>query len=234
MAKSRRTTAWQRDSCCFFAAMRFFLRKDEPVWKKCRVWREDPLLQPASAMRHRYYMFLCLLMAFSLVTTGYAQDLAFETVSLPSGSAANSIIDIAQDHQGYLWLATYNGLHRYDGYEVRSFRPVVGDSTSLSHRRVESLLVDHTGTLWVGALYAGLNRFDPVTETFTRFQHDPQDSTSLSDNAVIALLEDHAGTLWIGTHGGLDRFDPETETFTHFRHDPQPDESEQRSGAGAL
>lgn len=86
--------------------------------------------------------------------------------------------------------------------------------TSLSAGSVTDIYEDRAHTLWVGTEGGGLNRFDPATETFTRFQNDPQDMTSLPDNAVRVLYEDHAGQFWVGTTGGLCLFDRAYGTCT--------------------
>lgn len=45
----------------------------------------------------------------------------------------------------------------------------------------------------------GMDKFDPVSGTFTHFTHKDNDPTSLSNNQVRAIYEDRQGTLWIGT-----------------------------------
>ncbi|MEX0598991.1 MAG: two-component regulator propeller domain-containing protein, partial [Rhodothermales bacterium] len=145
------------------------------------------------------------------------QDLAFERIL--TGRA----LEIAQDHEGFLWVATGHGLIRYDGYETKTYRHDPVDSTSLAGTYVEVVLVDRTGTLWAGNHHdphGGLNRYDRATDSFTRYRHDPDDPESLSHPMTTSLVEDSEGMLWVGTHGGLVRFDPETETFTRYRHDP--------------
>jgi hypothetical protein len=127
---------------------------------------------------------------------------------------------IAQDSQGFMWFGGFDGLKRFDGYTFTDFKHNPQDSTSLSTNRMEKLYVDHQGTLWVGTIGGGLNRFNAETETFTRFQHDPNDPTSISPLHVTSMIEDQDGTLWVATHSGLNRYDPETESFTHYRHDP--------------
>jgi len=85
---------------------------------------------------------------------------------------------------------------------------------------VRALLEDHDGTLWIGTSN-GLNKFNPNTQTFTHYQHDPDDENSLSENRVTVLIEDAAGNLWIGTRSaGLARWDPSTNTFQRYQHDP--------------
>jgi PAS domain S-box-containing protein len=71
----------------------------------------------------------------------------------------------------------------------------------------------------------GLSRFDPTTEQWRRYQHDPDDPDSLSSNIVFAIFEDSIGALWIGTEGGgLNRFEGETEAgvarFTRYPTNP--------------
>jgi hypothetical protein len=82
----------------------------------------------------------------------------------------------------------------------------------------ECLYEDPFGKIWVGTRAAGLNRFDPITETFKRFRHDPDDDSSLSSDHNITVYCDRTGTIWVGSDKGLNRFDPETESFERFQH----------------
>lgn len=90
----------------------------------------------------------------------------------------------------------------------------------------EAFLEDDAGTIWVGTIQGGLNRYDPETETFKAYRHDANNSNSLGSNDVRSVVQDREGDLWIGTiAGGLSRFDPTTESFTHYRHDPDTPQS---------
>ena len=68
----------------------------------------------------------------------------------------------------------------------------------------------------MGTWGGGLNRFDPRTQQFTRYQHDPEKPISLSNDTVTSILQDTAGTIWIGTFGGgLSSYrDGRFQTFT--------------------
>jgi ligand-binding sensor domain-containing protein len=142
-------------------------------------------------------------------------------ISTEEGLSSSDIGGVARDGQGFMWFGTVDGLNRYDGYQMKVFKNLRADPTSLSDNLIRTLYTDRAGTLWVGTWFGGLNRYERKTETFTRFQHDPADPTSVSSNSVFAILEDGAGNLWLGTRGGgLNRFDAATGVFTHFRHDP--------------
>ena len=97
---------------------------------------------------------------------------------------------IAQDSEGYVWLATQAGLHRYDGYRQVSYFHDPSDRNSLAANRTNALLLSKSGIIWIGTFRNGLDRFDPATGTFTHFTHDPKDPGSLSHNQINSILED--------------------------------------------
>ena len=149
------------------------------------------------------------------------QPLRFERLTLEDGLSQNTVFTLLQDRQGFLWVATQDGLDRYDGYSFTVFKNDPQNSNSLSLNSVLSLFESQNGTLWIGTWGGGLNRYDPQTGTFTRYQNNPGDPASLSHNIVTAIEEDRRGRLWVGTcGGGLELLDPQSGHFTHFRNDP--------------
>jgi PAS domain S-box-containing protein len=149
----------------------------------------------------------------------------FEHLSIEDGLSQNAGLDILQDSRGYLWIGTQDGLNRYDGYSFKVYKHDTEDPTSISHNSILKMAEDENGILWIGTWGGGLNRYDPLTETFTSYQHDPNDPTSISDDTVTSIKKDSHGNLWVGTLSGLDRFDPATSTFEHFRNDSDDPES---------
>ncbi len=149
----------------------------------------------------------------------------FRHISIEQGLSDSHVRSIVQDHQGFLWFATADGLNRFDGYQMRIFRGEPGNPRSLGSNFVYTLFVDRSGRLWAGTLGGGLHRFDPLTEDFVRYQHDPNDSDSLADNQVHAICDDRTGALWVATSKGLDRMDASSGRFRHYRHDPRDPES---------
>ncbi|HET9430069.1 MAG TPA: two-component regulator propeller domain-containing protein, partial [Chitinophagaceae bacterium] len=137
----------------------------------------------------------------------------------PEGKVFTHITGMVQDKQGYMWFASKSGLFRYDGYQMVYFRNNPFDPNSLSVDQLESICIDSSGNLWIGTYGAGLDRYDPVTGTFTHFRHNPNDPSSLADDTVSVLLTDKNGTLWVGSQG-LSRFDPKTGRFIHYQHNP--------------
>jgi len=151
-------------------------------------------------------------------------DTPFTALTGEAGLPSGNVYGIAQDTQGFLWFATGDGLSRYDGYAFRNFRFDRNNPGSLGNNTVVSIRSGRGGVLWLGTTGGGVDRFDPVTETFTHYRHDPGNPNSLSSNSIskVGLLEEPQGILWVGTSdSGLNRLDPATGAATHFRHDPQ-------------
>ena len=86
---------------------------------------------------------------------------------------------MTQDSFGYMWFGTQGGLHRWDGYEFKTYRNDPLDSNSISFSYVEFMYVAKDGSLWLGTWGGGLNHFDHETEKFTSFEHDPKNEASL-------------------------------------------------------
>ena len=160
------------------------------------------------------------------------------------GLPSNQVWAIEEDSLGFLWLGTSNGLVRYDGYTFETFLPQPNDSTSIGGRQVLALHLDTSGHLWAGGgwgIPGGLSRFDYATESFTRYQHDPDDPNSLIHDAVRSIYASRRepGVIWIGSYdgsadqGGLSRLNlssasqvpvsgqtPAAGVFTNYSHDP--------------
>jgi ligand-binding sensor domain-containing protein len=151
------------------------------------------------------------------------RQLSFEPVTGTSGISLGKINAILQDNHGFIWLSdqTNRCIVRYDGNSMKRYAYDQGNPNTLPGYYPECFATDSSGIIWVGSWGQGFARFDPVSETFTHYKHDPDDPTSLADNSVSSILIDRTGTVWLGTALGLDRMDVSSGTFTHFKHDPE-------------
>ena len=140
----------------------------------------------------------------------------FTYLSKDHGLPHNYCHTALRDSRGFLWFGTQDGLARFDGVRFKVY-PYQGDSTGLSASTVLDLDEDRSGFLWVATVGGGLNRFDPVTETFTWYRNDPRDETTLPGNDLTNLLIDPDSSIWVGALStGLSRFDPSTGKFVNI------------------
>lgn len=122
-----------------------------------------------------------------------------------SGSYVRSLL-VA--HDGRIWIGTFSGgVSVLDPATDRftRYRHDARDPASLLDDRVEALVEDRRGRIWI-ATNGGVDRLDFRTGRFTHFVHDDADATSLADNRVRGLLVDRHGVVWVGSGGGLQRW----------------------------
>ncbi len=128
-----------------------------------------------------------------------SEQYKFRHITLDDGLSQVSVRAMLQDRLGFWWLATENGLNRYDGYEFRVFQHDPDDSSSLSSSYIYTM-VEARGFLWI-LTRQGLNRFDPKTGRARRLPPKPGAAHAFSREDPNLHL-DRDGFLW--THCGDD------------------------------
>jgi signal transduction histidine kinase/ligand-binding sensor domain-containing protein/DNA-binding NarL/FixJ family response regulator len=150
------------------------------------------------------------------------RNILFEHLSIEDGLSQSVVNVILQDHLGFMWFGTQDGLNRYNGNEITIFKHDPNRPGTICDNFIQSIYEDQGGILWVGTFGGGLNRYDPKTEQFNCFMPDPNVVQSISHPTVSSIAQADDGTLWLGTNGGgLNHFDPISETFTAYQHDPE-------------
>lgn len=128
-----------------------------------------------------------------------------------------------QDRDGFLWIGTNGrGLMRFDGYQLKSFKP--GETGGISDPYIFGIFEDRDGILWLNSA-SGLNAYDKSTGQFTQYHNDPANPESISNASWVfgysqVVTQDEEGILWIATLNGLNSFDKNTGKFTRYLHDP--------------
>jgi ligand-binding sensor domain-containing protein/anti-sigma regulatory factor (Ser/Thr protein kinase) len=113
------------------------------------------------------------------------------------GLPLDTVTNIAQTPDGYLWLGTEEGLTRFDGYE---FVTITKESGQLPSNFITALCASRDGGLWIGTPSGLAHYVGGHVQIFTK-------KDGLPTNYVGAILEDHNGTVWLGTAGLLTRFE---------------------------
>ena len=133
-----------------------------------------------------------------------------EVWNIQQGLPSNSVYQIIQSRQGYLWLATEEGLVRFDG--VRFGVLDKRNTKELLVNSIYAICEDRDGNIWIGTYGGGLIRFNPGDRTFTVFNKNQ----GLVSDFVLNLYEDKQGGLWIGTDKGLSHLDIHHGKFTTY------------------
>lgn len=148
---------------------------------------------------------------------GFGQSDSAILFTVVNGFSQNNVISITQDHYGFMWFATRNGLNLFDGIQFKVFQNEILNDKSLSNSTITALFEDKLNNLWVGT-YKGLNKFDRKKQEFKRFYNIINDNSTLAASYVSALCDDKSGNLLVGTFGGgLNVFNSKDEILYHFR-----------------
>ncbi len=112
----------------------------------------------------------------------------YETLTNSDGLSQGYISDILQDKDGFIWLATKDGLNRYDGYNFKVFNHDTYNPYSVSSNMVDNLFEDSKGRIWIGTEDNGINVYDKSRNRFHNIIHDPGNPNSLSGNRIIGKI----------------------------------------------
>ena len=131
---------------------------------------------------------------FCINGIGYAQQqqLYFENIDVKKGLPESSVIDIKEDSEGFIWMATQNGLVRYDGYRYKVYNLGSEKLNIDPVSNVQSLYLDKKNILWASTSSNGIFRYDRKTDTFKQFVYPFKQSMVI----FYILAEGDSGTLW--------------------------------------
>lgn len=115
----------------------------------------------------RLLFFLCL---YLLITAARSDDFRFQQFFVANGLSDGHVKVLMQDHNGYLWIGTHNGLNRYDGHQFQTFFSTPDDPHSLPSNNISSIAEDAAGNIWIGTADNGYARFDSQSQIFERHQ----------------------------------------------------------------
>ncbi|MFP5223252.1 MAG: two-component regulator propeller domain-containing protein [Acidobacteriota bacterium] len=177
-----------------------------------------PVIRPRAA-----WWLVCCFLAFSACLAAPEPTRAqsgfiprFQHFGVEEGLAQSSAVCLAQDRSGFLWVGTYAGLNRYDGYTFKLYTSDLDKPGSLADANIRALTVDSTGALWVGTRSGGLSRYDASTDSFTNYLNQASNPSSIPSNEVNAVHQDSQGVIRVGTAAGMAVLDRSSGAFTRI------------------
>jgi signal transduction histidine kinase/DNA-binding response OmpR family regulator/ligand-binding sensor domain-containing protein len=157
----------------------------------CQLMR-NPIRRAAAVVR----MLVCMLLP-ALLQAAPLPPLVF--LDDEQGLSNNTVRSIFQDHKGFIWLGTFDGLNRYDGYDCKVYRNKPNDAHSLVHNIVLSITEDSLHNIWV-ATRKGASRLSPLRDQFNSVYLRGNKSQPL--NAVIKEVRaDRSNNIFLATEG---------------------------------
>ncbi|MDW7694175.1 two-component regulator propeller domain-containing protein [Flammeovirgaceae bacterium SG7u.111] len=166
---------------------------------------------------HRKYILYTIGLFFIALHSVFPQtlqnQLRFKQLSRSEGLSSTIVNDFCQDYQGFIWIATEDGLNKYDGLSFKSYRFNGRDTTSLSNSSIKALLEDSSQRLWI-ATRGGLSLYDRKSDCFKNIR-------GLENLAIKEMVEVEPGKLWLATeYRGLVLFDTKSEKIDPSQFSP--------------
>ncbi|MEL6132176.1 MAG: two-component regulator propeller domain-containing protein [Bacteroidota bacterium] len=173
---------------------------------------------------HAMFGLWCILFSIPFLVHAQTQRLAFDYINIKEGLPANGAFDLLQDHQGYIWMCTLNGLVKYDGYQFKIFRGIPNDLTGRAPvgRSFVSALLAKDHKIWVSTLNSGFSAYDPRTEAFINFPNTPDEQGNVAFPRHDIVKEDLAGRIWMYAvspatgKAKIQFLDPKQDTIVQF------------------
>lgn len=172
-------------------------------------------------LKRRKFRFFSAWVAFWICLNAVvsAQEYGFDIWTTANGLPQNTVNGLAQTPDGYLWLATFDGLARFDGVRFTIFDR--GNSKGIVNNRFIKIFADKDGTIWAatenGVLtvyrdgeFTSYSTPEGLRETITAIEADAEGKARIETNENYYYLED--SKFWFPTMGGVAIVDPNAET----------------------
>jgi ligand-binding sensor domain-containing protein/signal transduction histidine kinase len=142
-----------------------------------------------------------------------SEKMSFKNLTPEMGLSHGDVMCLFQDHEGYMWIGTVDGLNKYDGATFTVYKYNLKDTTSLPNNCIICIYEDKKNNLWIGTATAnGLCRYNREMDNFERMSCTDDRNKKL-ENIVTTLFEDKTNKLWACTSNGVYWFDTDKKIF---------------------
>ncbi|MCF1192317.1 response regulator [Mangrovimonas sp. AS39] len=155
-----------------------------------------------------------------------AQVLEIEKLGIENGLSNNNVVSITQDNDGFIWIATKDGLNRFDSNTFKVFTSSESESNTICSNVLNHVYADKfDDVIWIASEKNGVDSYNYKSHIFTHYEHDYDNPeiNDLSANGVTRIDGDDKGNIWFATYDqGIDILDKKTNQFTNFNTSNTP------------
>lgn len=159
------------------------------------------------------FVFLISVFFFSFLSVfSQSEKITFYNLTTGKGLSHGDVTCFFQDHDGFQWIGTADGLNKFDGIGFTVYKNEKKDTTSIPYNYINCIYEDRQNNLWIGLL-TGLCRYNRDKNNFDKIPMI-DDKNQIINNPVKQIFEDSSGRLWIGCDLGIYLFDRKSNRFT--------------------
>lgn len=164
-----------------------------------RLGENNTLLLDRRFLKMLSRLFLVFIVVFSRYSQVLADEIErFEHLNSRDGLSQNSVLSIYCDNKGFIWLGTFDGLNRYDGYTFRIFKAEPGKLNTLTNNRVSRIWEDSLNFIWILTYDGYVHWYHPAREEFTTIPFYYQ-SEEEKNSHFTTFYQENETEIWIGT-----------------------------------
>lgn len=151
-----------------------------------------------------FKVIACFYLVFlSFILNAQESPYHFEHLTVNDGLSQSHVQYILQDSKGYMWFATRDGLNKWDGCDFKIYRNDANDTNSISGNRIESIVEDKDGILWIATFLNGLCSYDRSLDKFTQYKLKKEYAQYPDMLKPRDLAIDDKGNLWVFFQEGV-------------------------------
>ena len=146
-----------------------------------------------------------------LFTNTYSQRIfTLDNFTTENGLSSNYTECSYIDKYGYLWIGTWSGLNRFDGYSFKAYNKSILSKSSIAGDFIYYIREDRQGNLWIAA-NGGISIYDRNTDAFTSLEE-------LNGAMVRSFADDRKGIMWITSDHGLFLYNLKSKEIKKYRN----------------
>lgn len=170
-------------------------------------WNNSPNLRISDVPPlNQHYSYLALLL-FSFVSL-HAQETLFKSITTQDGLSQNSVVDLIQDTDGFIWMATQDGLNQYTGQSFKKYDCFFRDETKKNYSRLGNLFLDESSRIWATTIDGSIKVIDYHNNTEFEI-------SSIPDASSVAQKDKHSYIIGSYTKGLYELAFKESDTIVN-------------------
>ncbi|HKM93029.1 MAG TPA: ATP-binding protein [Prolixibacteraceae bacterium] len=143
-------------------------------------------------------LFIVIIIAFAAIGHTDGNNLKIEKLAIETNLPEGAVNCMVQDSTGFIWIGTWKGLYRYDGYNAINFSAINSEFNAL---KIGELHI-HGNDLWVGTFVSGLFKINLLTYQITRYHSSSEKCFQIPDNNIISIMVMPDNTAFVGSERG--------------------------------
>ncbi|HKJ81854.1 MAG TPA: SpoIIE family protein phosphatase [Ignavibacteriaceae bacterium] len=166
----------------------------------------------------KHVSLITFFLLLTVVSLAQKPSYNFKNIHISDGLVNSTIMTLFQDSYGFIWIATQNGVQRYDGKSFRSFTHSESDTTGLSSNFVLKFCEDSDGNIWLVTI-AGLNKYDRKTDKIIKYNFRDTSLTKNNGPVITNIIRDNSqkNMFWLFEyHAGIIKLNISNDSTTVY------------------